>query len=108
VTEGIAEPSLAMHAPRRFVIPNRIRSTVCTACDRALDKHVGIVDEHFDSCRGFRPTGADEIGSRLMKKDSCPVNRESDDASEIPQLDRAKGTPVPVRGDGGIIDRQHH
>jgi hypothetical protein len=48
VAKRIDEASLSVGSPRRFVIPDRVTTTVCAGIDGAGDKGIGILAENFD------------------------------------------------------------
>jgi hypothetical protein len=91
VTEGIAEPSLAMDAPRHLMVANRATGAIGSCCERPRYEGVGIIDEDLDA-HGRRPDGGRALepgAGRLMQEEGRPLDLQADDGTEAPQLGRA-------------------
>ena len=84
VTERIAEASLSMDPPGRFVVSNLVRE-VSAGCHGAPDEGVGVSHEDLDSDRrASARLGRDEGLGRLVEKEWCALDLQADNAIEAP------------------------
>lgn len=108
MTPWIEEAALAVRAPGRGVVAHRV-VVVGSCLGSTTDGNVGIVNEHLDPRRSAaeRRWALPAVVRGLRDEERRPVELQSNNRSQVPQLSGTKGFLVPSRGCCGVRHREH-
>jgi hypothetical protein len=86
MSEGIDESTLPVGSPWSLVIPNLIKTAICTRLHGACNDSIWVIAEQFDPDRSnaYRFGAFPAIPGWLGKEERCTLNLQSHDGSQTP------------------------